>query len=106
LWPAVVGKVMARVVPGIELAIAAILLLPHYKLHGLYAGTGLMILFTLYIVYILGFSEYVPCACGGVIERLGWKQHLWFNLWFVVLGALGIGLSHSLKRDHKKLKDI
>ncbi|MEG0917288.1 MAG: hypothetical protein RSF68_09775, partial [Myroides sp.] len=35
--------------------------------------------FTVYIFLILNYSPFVPCSCGGVLEDLGWWEHLWFN---------------------------
>jgi hypothetical protein len=51
----------------------------------------LMSLFTIYTILVLShFYDYVPCSCGGVIRRLTWPQHLFFNLFFVALSTLGI----------------
>ncbi len=49
-----------------------------------------MVMFTAYIVLITRFSDYVPCSCGGVLEKLSWDQHLVFNIGFVVLGFMAI----------------
>jgi len=38
-----------------------------------------MTAFTVYIFLILNYSPFVPCSCGGVLEDLGWWEHLWFN---------------------------
>jgi hypothetical protein len=47
-------------------------------------------MFTTYIIIITRFSPYVPCSCGGVLQKLGWTEHLVFNIVFVVLAATGI----------------
>jgi hypothetical protein len=57
-----------------------------------------MVMFTAYIVAILNFSNYVPCSCGGVLEKLGWREHLIFNSAFVVLGLIGIVLQAEEER--------
>ena len=49
-----------------------------------------MVMFTAYIVVITRFSEYVPCSCGGVLEKLSWDEHLVFNVGFVMLAAISI----------------
>jgi hypothetical protein len=77
-------------VPIIEIAISVMLALPKYRLLGLYAAFSLMVAFSAYIVTILGFSEYVPCSCGGVLQHLSWTAHLIFNSCFIVLGAFAV----------------
>jgi hypothetical protein len=81
---------VAWLVPAIEILIAVMLSFLRFRLLALYASFGLMIMFTAYIVVITRFSEYVPCSCGGVLERLSWNEHLVFNLVFVALGAVAI----------------
>jgi hypothetical protein len=83
--------------PPIEIIIAALLLggLFNQKLRilGLYAFELTMALFTFYIVAILlNLFPRVPCSCGGVLQSLGWVQHLVFNLFFMLLSAFGIYL--------------
>lgn len=78
------------VVPMIEIVLALLLMTQRFRLMALYGAFNLMIIFTAYIVAILQFSEYVPCSCGGVLTRLGWTEHLIFNMFFVLLGLMGI----------------
>lgn len=75
---------------GIEFTISIFLLIPRFRLYALFASFSLMTMFTAYIVAILKFSSFVPCSCGGVLERLGWTEHLIFNACFVVLSLVGI----------------
>lgn len=82
--------IIAWIIPAIELVIATLLCIPRSRLAGLYASFTLMCLFTLYIGYILRFSPYVPCSCGGVLQNMSWNTHLVFNSCFVVLAALGV----------------
>lgn len=51
-----------------------------------------MTMFTAYIISILNFASYVPCSCGGVLEKLSWSEHLIFNAVFIVFGLAGIVL--------------
>ena len=77
-------------VPVIEIGVALLLSFARTRLAGLYASFTLMVLFTLYIGYILEFSPYVPCTCGGVLQKLNWITHLYFNIFFILLSALGV----------------
>ncbi|QJB30813.1 hypothetical protein HF329_05665 [Chitinophaga oryzae] len=78
-------------VPVIEALIVVVLIFPRYRIAGLRAATVLMVIFTIYVLLImLRVFNKVPCSCGGVIRTLTWEQHLVFNLFFVVLGIVGL----------------
>ena len=62
-----------------ELVIALMLCFTKSRLLGLYLFLGFMTAFTVYIFLILNYSPFVPCSCGGVLEKMGWWEHLWFN---------------------------
>lgn len=32
----------------------------------------------------------IPCSCGGILESLGWREHLYFNLAFIALAVLAL----------------
>jgi uncharacterized membrane protein YphA (DoxX/SURF4 family) len=85
-----VAGIVVWLVPVIEFLIALLLSTKRFRLAGLYASFTLMVMFTAYIVVITRFSDYVPCSCGGVLEKLTWNQHLMFNIIFVGLGATSI----------------
>lgn len=77
-------------VPVLEIIIALLLCFPHWRFIGLFGSFCLMMAFTAYIFIILNFSSYVPCSCGGILQDLGWTEHLIFNLVFVVLAVIGL----------------
>lgn len=81
---------LAVLVPLAEFMICLLLIVPKYRLVGLFSAYGLMVMFTVYIFIILNYTSFVPCSCGGVLEKLDWKSHMIFNLVFVFLGVLGI----------------
>lgn len=81
---------IAWTLPVIELIIALLLVIPCTRLKGLYASFGLLILFTVYILWMIFFAAHLPCHCGGVISKLSWKQHVFFNLFFIALSIAGI----------------
>lgn len=86
------AEAVAFGVPLLELLIAVSLLLPKYRLIGLFSSFSLMIMFTAYIYIILNFSQFIPCSCGGILEKMTWGQHLVFNILFVLLAGIGIVL--------------
>lgn len=88
---------VAWFIPMVEIVIAILAIIPKYRIIGLYASFGLMFLFTAYIIAILNFSDHIPCGCGGILGHLQWKQHLIFNIVFVVFGIIGIFLHTRTK---------
>lgn len=89
---------LAVLVPLSELLICILLIVPRYKLAGLFSAYGLMVMFTAYIFIILNYTSFIPCSCGGVLEKLSWKSHMIFNIFFVFLGILAI-LFYKKKED-------
>jgi uncharacterized membrane protein YphA (DoxX/SURF4 family) len=87
--------VLAWLVPVSELVIVLLLFIPRFVLIGLYMSFSIMFAFTAYIVFILNFSPYVPCSCGGILEKMGWTEHLFFNIGFLILGLIGIVLQNK-----------
>ncbi|WP_232424356.1 MauE/DoxX family redox-associated membrane protein [Flavobacterium sp. WG21] len=68
--------VIAWIVPALELFIALLIVSKRWRIIGLFGALGLMIMFTAYIFIILNYSSFVPCSCGGILEKLGWTEHL------------------------------
>lgn len=78
-------------IPFIEVLIAVGLIFEKTRVQSFYASLTLMLAFTIYTVDILLHAfKYIPCSCGGVIRKLTWPQHLFFNLFFVGISLLGI----------------
>ncbi|TGV03605.1 MauE/DoxX family redox-associated membrane protein [Flavivirga rizhaonensis] len=96
------SNVVAWFIPTIEIIIAFLLVIPKFKAWGLYASLILMSLFTIYLFIILNFvpREDIPCSCGGILNKMGWKAHIYFNLFFVIMAATGIKV-HSYQKKHK-----
>ncbi|WP_417237366.1 MauE/DoxX family redox-associated membrane protein [Bizionia paragorgiae] len=84
---------IAWAVPGLEILIAVLLTLQKYRIPALYAAFTLMVMFTAYIYIILNFSDFIPCSCGGVLEKLSWTQHLIFNIVFIILAGVAVLVS-------------
>jgi uncharacterized membrane protein YphA (DoxX/SURF4 family) len=77
-------------VPIIELILAFLLLFNSCKIIGLLGSYIMMVLFIIYIYILLHHSSFLPCSCGGVLERMNWNEHLIFNFTFLVLAVFGI----------------
>ncbi|WP_026038677.1 DoxX family protein [Myroides injenensis] len=88
---------IAYLVLGAELLFALLLCIKTTRLTGLYLSYGLMVAFTLYIYLILNYSDFIPCSCGGILEKMGWNEHLWFNIIVSLLALIAL-FFHDQKR--------
>ncbi len=82
-------------IPGSEIVLSLLLLIPATRILGLYGAAALMTLFTGYMALVVfGYFERVPCSCGGVLKSMSFPAHLVFNLFFLILSIGGIYMFH------------
>lgn len=79
----------------IEFVVCVLTVTKLYRL-GLLFSYSLMVFFTIYIYYLLHFSPYLPCACGGILGNIPYTIHLIFNLAITILIFLAILFDESL----------
>jgi putative oxidoreductase len=97
--PLQVSTILIWTLPEVELLTALLLIFECTKATGFYLSAFLMFCFTVYIVLaLLHFFNRIPCFCGGAIKAMGWKMHLWFNLFFLLLSTLGIIITNRERR--------
>nr|WP_199079040.1 MauE/DoxX family redox-associated membrane protein [Pedobacter sp. ASV19] len=84
------SRIIAVAIPGIELMISLLIAIKRFQYYAMYLAFTLMAIFSAYIVAILKFSPYVPCSCGGILQKMSWAQHLIFNVGFLLMGAVAI----------------
>jgi hypothetical protein len=88
---------IAWLIPCTELIISLLLFVPRWKHFGLLSSAILMSIFTIYIGYMLLFVPELPCSCGGIIQKLNWKEHLVFNIFFTFIAYAGYIFSIQTK---------
>ena len=89
---------VAYIIVILELFTALALSIPRFRFFGLLMSFGLMWLCSVYIFLILHYASHIPCSCGGVLDDLGWHEHLIFNLFFVVITAFS---THFISKSKK-----
>ncbi|MEQ7799776.1 MauE/DoxX family redox-associated membrane protein [Pedobacter sp. ASV1-7] len=92
---------LAWFVPIAEIIVCVLLLVPALSKWGLYGFTGLMTVFTGYILSMLFWAKKLPCHCNLIIEKLSWGQHLWFNVGFIALAVLALWLGKAKQTLNK-----
>lgn len=91
---------VAILLPVFEFAIVLMLIIPRWRLKGLYTSFGIMTLFTAYIIAMFIVAPEMPCSCGGIIELLSWQGHLIFNCVFILMNGWAIYLQKKIKNDN------
>jgi uncharacterized membrane protein YphA (DoxX/SURF4 family) len=92
--------------PLLEFFVTLLLIIPRWRLKGLYASLTLMIVFTGYVIALLLFDENLPCSCGGIIQQLSWRQHLAFNIAFLLLAIGAVVLQKREINAQQKKWDL
>ncbi|WP_276360189.1 MauE/DoxX family redox-associated membrane protein [Daejeonella sp. H1SJ63] len=90
VFPDSINGILLWAVPLIELLISGLLLFHGTRKVGLFLSAILLFLFSGYVLLVmLNVFGRIPCSCGGIIAKLGWGQHLVFNLIFLGLALIG-----------------
>lgn len=93
------SQTLSILLPVLELATGLAITFKTTQKYGLYAAATLMTLFTFYVVIMLaGDKTKLPCSCGGVIKAMSWKQHLYFNIFFMLLAWLSVKFTGIRKK--------
>jgi hypothetical protein len=91
-----IAHIVVWFLPATEIAITLLIFFHQTRKRGLYAATTLMILFTIYIIYMMLIYPHLPCSCGGFLTELSWPGHLVFNGVFIILGLLAIWMHKQI----------
>ncbi|MEJ0106741.1 MAG: MauE/DoxX family redox-associated membrane protein [Bacteroidota bacterium] len=69
-----IGKQFAPIIawglPIVEIIVVVLLFMPRTRLLGLYSSLLLMTAFTLYLIYMLAFTDKRGCTCGGYASEI------------------------------------
>lgn len=86
--------------PSIEVLAATLIFFHKTRFMGFCISFGLLLAFTLYVgLVIIKFYGYVPCSCGGILHKMSWRMHFWFNVFFLCITAYGAYFTLHDRRD-------
>lgn len=101
-FPAWFATLIIWCLPPLEVIIAILLMIKRTQLAGMIASAALLSLFSLYIgAILLHLFPRVPCSCGGLIKKLGWGNHLLFNLFFIMIALIAVALMKDYRLNFK-----
>jgi len=87
---------VAYFLPCLELATAGLLFFKRTAPAGLYCSLLLLSVFTGYVaLVVLHFFSSIPCTCGGILQKMGWKPHLVFNIFYLAVTMTAIILNQK-----------
>lgn len=92
------SKILPYIIIIAEFLIAGLLCYRKTRNKGLVGSFVLMLIFTGYIAFILSTTDNLPCSCGGILEKLSWHQHLYFNIGCVILSVIGLGFKSKIQQ--------
>lgn len=75
--------------PVTELIVVLLLFFERTRKIGLYASLLLLVVFTLYSMYMVLFVADLPCSCG-VWSKMSWYEHIRHTVFFMGLDMLGL----------------
>jgi hypothetical protein len=91
VFPRWIGKLFVFFVPLLEIILIVLLVFPSTRLIGMYSSLFTMIAFTLYVGgAVFKIYDRMPCACGGLFNRLGWYKHFKLNIILTVIAFIGV----------------
>lgn len=89
--------ILSWLLPSSEIIIAISLFFNSTLTKGLLASILLMGAFTIYTALVLlRVFPYVPCSCGGVIDKLSWEEHFIFNLFFLFISIAALVMRKNI----------
>lgn len=91
--------VIVILIPTIEILLGILIMVARFRKFALWASFTVMAMFTVYIYLILNYSSYIPCSCGGILEKMTWTQHLYFNI--IVTVAIAVAFLLEKKESNK-----
>ncbi|RYG97446.1 MAG: hypothetical protein EON58_09715 [Alphaproteobacteria bacterium] len=91
--------ILIYLLPLSELVIVTLLLVNRTRFFGLILSAILLLIFSIYVaLVVVGFTSRIPCSCGGILESMGWKTHLAFNVSFLSINVLALLLHQKERR--------
>ncbi|WP_336734288.1 MauE/DoxX family redox-associated membrane protein [Chryseobacterium sp. VD8] len=92
------SQFLAYTIIIVEVIIAGLLCYRKTRTIGLIGSLVLMVIFTGYTALLLSTNKNLPCSCGGILEKMSWHQHLYFNMGCVILSVIALSLNLRYSR--------
>lgn len=108
--PPILASIMHVVyilMPWLEITVTLLLATTRFRLLGLTFSLFLTIGFSVYLIYIRLNNEYLPCECGGGIDRLDWNVHILLDVFLIAISFIGhYSQKKYLRRCHDNIETL
>ena len=95
LIPQSIISILSVGLPVFEILLAFLLTFDKYNSVSLILSFITMLFFSVYLIMLVSLYEKVPCACGGILGKLGYTEHIIFNLFFLTISGIALYLYDS-----------
>lgn len=103
LLPSYLIPYLVFAVPAIEILASILIIIPKAKATGLLLGYSIMLSFSIYMVSLIVFFQgNVPCACGGILGKMGYTAHIIFNISLTLLCLISYLLTTNNAAEKSK----
>lgn len=93
------AEILTYMVPVVELLLALLLLFSVTRWWGYLGSILVLTVFATYVGLIwVGAFPRVPCNCAGILESLGWAEHVVLNLGLIGVAVIGLKLEERERR--------
>lgn len=90
-WPVLLVSLL-------EFCLALLFVTEKKWFYGLLGSLSLTILLLFHTYIIIQCESIIPCSCGFILDKINWKQHLIFNIFFTSLGLLSLLIPSKTKQ--------
>ncbi|SEM26636.1 Methylamine utilisation protein MauE [bacterium A37T11] len=88
-------------IPTLELVIAVLIIIPSTRFLGLTLFYLLMMLFTIYTLYLMLAMNRLPCGCNFMIRHVGAMGHMVINGLFILIAVYAYSILIQKKWDEE-----
>lgn len=101
LIPMELIQFLSYLIPIGEILICFLLIFDETRLIGFLMSYFTMLLFSVYLLALTHyFGHNLPCACGGILNKMGYTEHIIFNIFFTILSLIALLVKFKLKKSN------
>lgn len=86
------------ILQAIHLGIVILLINKHWRGLGLLTSLSVIVIYTVYLIYILKFAPSIPCSCIAIFKGMNWNNQLYFNFIALAINLIGLITYSSLSK--------
>lgn len=93
--PVMLIQPLTFLIPLLEILIIALLLIPKQVAKGWKLNIGLQMMLSGYLLLLISESSGPPCGCGGIFPMLDIHQHLYLQIFLLILSLISLVMNQS-----------